>query len=544
MKWFYNLSITNKITFILGFITILMLVIFWLAYEDFEIIQINQRKVTEQNYQAVTELTDLTNDINSLRIQILSAMVNPNTESNKQILKDVVSKISNLKNSAILLLQLLGDNEDHAKTIRELQTALEYYEKEELHGIELIEQGRIDEAIVLINSRGKDWLNYVHSLAQKIMVDVQAQVEDLLNANSEKISKVIISFFVFVSIFIIITFYIGFKSFKIIGQPLTDLASKAKKIAEGYLNTEIPETDRKDEIGILTNSFIDMINSLRNLTQKITDSSFTINESAGQILSNISDLASSSSETATSISETTVTVEQARQATNLSNQKTKEVSERSQKSAEIAELGRASTQKTIEGINKIGQQMDSIAGNIIKLSEQSKAIGEIITSVNDLAEQSNLLAVNAAIEAARAGEHGKGFVVVAQEIRNLAEQSKKATSQVKHILDEIQNSINISVLATEQGSKSVETGIGLAGQAGSAIEDLADSITLAAEASMQIAASSQEQEVGMNQIATAMENIKHASNHNADATRQLDDSARSLQEVSESLKKMLEHFKV
>lgn len=544
MKWFYNLSITNKITFILGILTIMLMIIFGLSYDDFQSIQVNQRKVTEQNYQAVTELTKLTNDINNLRIQILSAMVNPGTEANKQILRDVVTKISELKNSAVLLLQLLGDNEEHAKTIRELQTALEYYEKEELKGIEYIEQGRISEAIALINSRGKDWLNYVHSLAEKIMVDVQKQVEILLRGNNEKISVVILSFVVFVGIFIIITFYIGLKSFKIIGKPLNVLAANASKISEGDLDIDIPETDRKDEIGILTNAFVNMINSLRNLTKQITDSSNTINDSATQILSNISDLASSSSETATAISETTVTVEQARQATNLSNQKTKEVSERSQKSAEIAELGRNSTQKTVDGINKIGQQMDSIAGNIIKLSEQSKAIGEIITSVNDLAEQSNLLAVNAAIEAARAGEHGKGFVVVAQEIRNLAEQSKKATAQVKNILDEIQNSINVSVLATEQGSKSVTTGIELASQAGQAIEELADSINLAAEAAMQIAASSQEQEVGMNQIATAMENIKNASDHNADATKQLDDSARALQQVSESLTKMLAYFKV
>ncbi|MFC2139412.1 methyl-accepting chemotaxis protein [Bacteroidota bacterium] len=544
MKWFYNLSITNKITLILGIITILLLIMFWFAFEEFQSIQINQRKVTEQNYQAVTELTQLTNDINNLRIQILSAMINPNLESNQQILKEVVTQIGDLKNSTVRLLQFLGNNEEHAKTIRELQTALEYYEKEELQGIELIEQGRITEAITLINSRGKDWLNYVHSLAEKIMIDVQKQVEELLLANSDKVATVIFWFFIFVSVFTVVTFYIGFKSYKIIGQPLNNLASKAKRVAEGHLDIELPETERKDEIGILTNSFIEMISSLKNLTHNITDSSITINDSAGQILNNITNLASSSSETATSISETTVTVEEARQATNLSNQKTKEVSERSQKSAEIAEVGRDSTHKTIEGINKIGQQMDSIAGNIIKLSEQSKAIGEIITSVNDLAEQSNLLAVNAAIEAARAGEHGKGFVVVAQEIRNLAEQSKKATAQVKHILDEIQNSINVSVLATEQGSKSVSAGIELAGQAGEAIEELAESINLAAEASMQIAASSQQQEVGINQIATAMENIKNASNHNADATKELDNSARQLQQVSESLKNMLEHFKV
>ena len=103
MKWFYNLSITNKITFILGILTIMLMIIFGVSYDDFQSIQVNQRKVTDQNYQAVTELTKLTNDINNLRIQILSAMVNPKTEANKQILRDVVTKIGELKNSAVLL---------------------------------------------------------------------------------------------------------------------------------------------------------------------------------------------------------------------------------------------------------------------------------------------------------------------------------------------------------------------------------------------------------------------------------------------------------
>jgi methyl-accepting chemotaxis protein len=108
---------------------------------------------------------------------------------------------------------------------------------------------------------------------------------------------------------------------------------------------------------------------------------------------------------------------------------------------------------SIEGMKKIQTQMESIAESVVKLSEQSQAIGEIIASVNDLAEQSNLLAVNAAIEAAKAGEQGKGFAVVAQEVKSLAEQSKQATSQVRTIFNDIQKATTAAVLATEQGAR-------------------------------------------------------------------------------------------
>ncbi len=103
--------------------------------------------------------------------------------------------------------------------------------------------------------------------------------------------------------------------------------------------------------------------------------------------------------------------------------------------------------------------------------------GEIIATVNDLSEQSNLLAVNASIEASKAGEYGKGFAVVAQEIKSLAEQSKQATAQIRVILFEVQKGISKAVMATEKGSKAVEAGVKLSAQTGESIESLAESVT-------------------------------------------------------------------
>src|SRR5207302_9134131 len=121
----------------------------------------------------------------------------------------------------------------------------------------------------------------------------------------------------------------------------------------------------------------------------------------------------------------------------------------------------------------IQSQMESIAESIVRLSEQSQSIGEIISTVNDLAEQSNLLAVNAAIEAAKAGEQGKGFTVVAHEVKSLAEQSKQATSQVRAILSDIQRATNGAAMAVEQGAKAVEEGVRQSAEAGRSIAQLA-----------------------------------------------------------------------
>jgi methyl-accepting chemotaxis protein len=178
------------------------------------------------------------------------------------------------------------------------------------------------------------------------------------------------------------------------------------------------------------------------------------------------------------------------------------------------------------------------------LSEQSQQIGGIIASVTDVADQSNLLAVNAAIEAAKAGEQGKGFAVVAQEIKNLAQQSKQATIQVRNILTDFQKATSAAVMATEQTSKAVESGVKQSTLAGDAIKKLAESSGKALEAASQIVASSQQQAVGMDQIGLAMQNINQAGTENASSMVQAEKAAKGLNELGQKLKLLVEQYKI
>ncbi|MBE0648240.1 MAG: methyl-accepting chemotaxis protein, partial [Bacteroidales bacterium] len=199
---------------------------------------------------------------------------------------------------------------------------------------------------------------------------------------------------------------------------------------------------------------------------------------------------------------------------------------------------------TIEGMNKIRQQMTAIAGMVVRLSEQSQTIGEITATVNELAEQSNLLAVNAAIEAAKAGEQGKGFTVVAQEIKMLADRSKEATAQVRNILRDVQKSISSAVMATEEGGKAVDEGLKLTTLSGDTIKTLSESVSEAAKTSIQIAASSQQQLEGMDQVVAAMENIREASVQAAASTQQSVDSVTELQKVGQKLDEMMKQYRL
>lgn len=284
--------------------------------------------------------------------------------------------------------------------------------------------------------------------------------------------------------------------------------------------------------------------NLRSLIREIQEVVNVLASSASEILATTTQIASSAAETATTVSQTTATAEELKQTSQLSGEKAKNVLENAKKTTSVAQQGNAAVAENTEAIKRIKGQAEQVAETIVKLSEQTQTIGEITTTVNDLAEQSNLLAVNAAIEAAKAGEYGKGFSVVAQEIKSLAGQSKQATMQVRAILTDIQKATGAAVMATEQVSNAVEAGVKQATEAGESIRQLSDNIREAEQAATQVAASSQQQLVGIDQVTTAMENIKQAIQQNTAGIKQAEKAAHDLDDLGQKLKLMVGESKV
>ncbi len=330
-------------------------------------------------------------------------------------------------------------------------------------------------------------------------------------------------------------------SIKTVQETLNEKAYLAKEISEGNLMIESNPLSNKDTMGF---SFANMITNLRFQLKDISDGINVLSSSSSEIMASVTQLASSSAETATSVSETTTTVEEVKQTAIVSNHKARMVSDNAERMSEISKDGAKAIGNTIEGMNKIRQQMNAISAMVVRLSEQSHTIGEITATVSELAEQSNLLSVNAAIEAAKAGEHGKGFTVVAQEIKTLANRSKEATGQVRNILRDIQKSISSAVMATEEGGKAVDEGLRLTHLSGDAIRSLTESVMEASNAAIQIAASSQQQLEGMDQVVTAMENIREASMQAVISTQQSVDSVNDLQKVGQKLDELMKLYKL
>lgn len=285
----------------------------------------------------------------------------------------------------------------------------------------------------------------------------------------------------------------------------------------GLIKTVTDETERK----LLADKVQEQRKELLEVAKRLSSNTDQVNQTAAS-------LSSATEQSVAAVTETTATAEEVAQAADQMSGKAKGVSEDAKGVVSISKQGQAATEATIKGMARIREQMESIADCMVQLSNQSKLIGDIIATVDDLAQQSNLLAVNASIEAAKAGEQGKGFAVVAQEVRNLSQQSKTATAHVRSILNDIVKATSAATMATEQGGKAVEVGHQQATEAGAVIKTLSENIEKSAQAAMLIEISSQQQVIGMKQMVDAMESLKEAGQQNLQSARVLDEASKEL----------------
>ncbi|MBI9076667.1 MAG: methyl-accepting chemotaxis protein [Desulfatibacillum sp.] len=330
-----------------------------------------------------------------------------------------------------------------------------------------------------------------------------------------------------------------------IASPVRRIALMVRDMAEGAGDLTIRlQEGRRDELADLARWFNIFMEKLQAMVLDIKKGSEILAVSSSQISTTAAELASSSAQTSSSISQISTTMEQVKQTATLTSEKAEQVSHAAQYVARNSETGERATQEAVQGMNRIKEEMEFIAESIVKLSEQTQSIGDIIDAVGDLANESNLLSVNASIEAAKAGEYGKGFSVVAHEVKNLSDQSKQATAQVRTILNDIQGATSTAVMATERGSKAVDAGVGLSDQSGDTIRALVGSVNESSQAAAQIAASNHQQLVGMDQLSKAMMSIKDASLQNVEGAKQLEYAITDMHELGQQMKELAGKFKV
>ena len=545
MKWFQNVSTRSKLFLGFGIVVAMLVVISVISKTGLSSIEGSQKIIFEKEFVNSTDLLRLKAKYDEIRMALLSMMSAPDQGVKERWHQNIKT---NAEEIAVLMAQLEERNRDNPfimQKLGELNSARQAFrETRDNKLIPLIYEGKMEEARQLATGIQAERYERIRSITAELVKGAEDNARRHISDSERLITWFTNLLLVISGIAVLTGIIMGSFMNRIIASPLREIADVAEKIASGDLSANPPSDKRRDEVGILSRAFRTMIEQLRKQLQEIAAGVNVLASSSNQIAASITQLASSTEETAVAVTQTTTTVEEVKQTVHVSSQKAKYVSETAQNAAQVSNRGTGLVNETIEGVNNIQQQMEYIAETIVKLSEHNQVIGEIIAAVDDISEQANLLAVNASIEASKAGEYGKGFLVVAQEIKNLAEQAKQATKQVRTILSDIQKTSSSAVMVTEKGIKAVESSVKQSADTGEAIRELSRSIAESSQAVMQIAASSQQQLAGMDQVVMAMSSIKQATTQNAASTKQAETAVKNLQDLGQNLKRLVGYYKI
>lgn len=326
-------------------------------------------------------------------------------------------------------------------------------------------------------------------------------------------------------------------------KSVTGVTGLAVRISEGNLRQDTLIVQSTDELGQLGLIFNDMLGGLRDNVTQTRAAADLLNTAVAEIVASVKEQAAGTSEQAAAVQETTATMEEINQSGNQIAERSRQVAAAAEATSRAASQGLDAAQNGTRLMGSIQEQTETVAENIVMLSEKTQAVGDIIATVTDIAEQSNLLALNAAIEAAGAGEHGSRFGVVANEIKNLADQAKDATSRVRSILGDIQKGINTSVMLTEEVVKRVDSGKKQTDVVEQTIGHMADSLSASIQAFQQITAATNQQQIGFDQVTQALKNIRQAADQTAVTTNQLEKAATNLAGLGQQLGKNVERYR-
>ncbi len=540
MKWFSNFRVGTKL--IAGFVSVAMVAAIIGSIGIWKIHQVNDdgAKLYEKITVPLGDLGSMSVAFQRIRINLRDAVESKDPSERQRYIETIAQLRQTITERGERFEKTILTDEGR-KLFDEFKEARKIYVEQYNKVLQLDEAGRDAEAVALMHGDAKKAAFHEQELLDKLVESKEKQANltaENNNAVATTASRLMTTLIV---IGVIMAVGLGLIISRIITTPLSKAVEVANRLADGDLSVDVVATSG-DETGQMLSAMGNMVRSLRDMViQTVTIStgiaaaSSQLHATSEQIATGAEEVASQSGTVATASEEMAATSSDIARNCNAA-------AEASMQSTASATAGARIVQETITGMGVIADRVRQTSRTVEALGTRSEEIGEIIGTIEDIADQTNLLALNAAIEAARAGEQGRGFAVVADEVRALAERTTKATKEIGAMIKTIQSETRDAVRAMDEGVQEAEKGAVSAQKSGEALEDILSRINEVAMQVSQIATAAEQQTATTSEVTTNIQQITEVVHQTANGAEETAGAAAQLARQATDLQTLVGRF--